>query len=309
VKKKVLVLGSANIDYVLRIPRFHAPGETLTGKDLITAFGGKGANQAVAARLLGAKASFVSKLGEDLQGKSYRRYLRRRGFDPRFLLQGKKTPTGVAVIEISPDGENRIIVSPGANGTLSPADLEKTAKAWQKVNVFVSQLEIPLETVRAGLEMAKKQGALTILNPAPAKPLPYKILSLVDFLVPNETETRLLTGKEIKKEEDLSKAGSELIKGGVGNVVITLGERGVFFKNRQEEIRMEAFKIKAVDTTASGDAFVGALAWGLAEGKSIEEGLIYAGAAGALTATRLGAQSSLPSRREVEGFLKKRRRS
>lgn len=305
-KKKILVLGSANIDLLLRIPRFHAPGETLAGEDLVTAFGGKGANQAVAAKLLGANVSFAAKLGDDPNGKSYRQYLLERGFDPRFLLHDKKTPTGAAVIEIGPGGENRIIVSPGANGTFSPGDLKKMADAWKKTEIFVAQLEIPLETVRTGLDLARRQGALTILNPAPARPLPSKILSLVDFLAPNEIETRLMTGREIKREEDLSKAAGEFLKRGVKNVVITLGERGVFFKNRFEEMRLEAFKIKAVDTTACGDAFVGALAWGLAEGRGIEEGLIFASACGALTATQLGAQPSLPSRREVEDFLRKR---
>jgi len=306
VKKKILVLGSANIDLLLRIPRFHAPGETLTGEDLITAFGGKGANQAVAAKLLGANVSFAAKFGDDPNGKSYSRYLCGKGFDPRFLLRDKKSPTGAAVIAIGPDGENRIIVSPGANGVVSPAALLRLANAWKEAEIFVSQLEIPLETVRAGLDLARRQGALTILNPAPARPLSSKILSLVDFLVPNEIETRLMTGREIKREEDLSKAAAEFLKKGVRNVVITLGERGVFFKNRLEEMRLEAFKIKAVDTTACGDAFVGALAWGLAEGKGIEEGLIFASACGALTATQLGAQPSLPSRREVEDFLRKR---
>jgi len=229
------------------------------------------------------------------------------GFKREFLLADPRSPTGIALIEIIPEGENRIIVSPGANRTLSSLHLKKASKVWEGARVFVAQLETPLETVQAGLEMARRKGVLTILNPAPGRPLSSRILANVDFLVPNETEAQEITGKRIKSGEDLPKAALELLRRGVKNVVITLGEKGVFFKNRYVEIRVEAFRVKPVDTTAAGDAFVGALAWGLAERREIEDVLIHANAAGALTATRLGAQPSLPTMAGVKKFLRNRK--
>jgi ribokinase len=302
---RILVMGSSNVDLILRVPRFHNPGETITGENLVTAFGGKGANQAIAARRLGGEVLFLTKLGNDSFGESYRKYLTGNGLPPRFLLQDKKLPTGVAAIELIPGGENRIIVSPGANGSLSVKDLQKHHAAWRRVGVFVVQLEIPVNTAQEGLLLARKNGSLTILNPAPAIPLPAKVLSLVDFLVPNEWEAQSLSGIKMKGKKDLPRIGQKLLDRGVKNVVITLGAQGLYFKNRNEEIWMDAFRVEAVDTTAAGDAFMGALAWGLAAEKSIGEALKMANAAGALAATRLGAQPSLPNRRELERFLGK----
>jgi ribokinase len=305
--KKILVIGSANVDFILRIPRFHKAGETILGEDAVAAFGGKGANQAMAAKRLGGAVDFLAALGDDAQGRAYRKYLIQNGFKAQFLLTERKKTTGMALIEIGPGGENRIVVSPGANRALSPLRLKKTGRVWERVSVLVVQLETPLETVRAALEAAKRKAIRTILNPAPARPLAPRVLSRVDFLVPNETEAQEITGVKIKGDEGLSRAASELLKRGAKNVIITLGGKGVYFKNRLQEIRVEAFPVKAVDTTAAGDAFVGTLAWGLAEGMDIEELLIRANAAGALTATRLGAQPSLPTRAEVARFLNVRR--
>ena len=302
-KGRILVLGSSNVDLILRIPRFHHPGETLTGENLVTAFGGKGANQAIAARRLGGEVVFLTKLGNDSFGESYREYLTQNGLPARFLLQDSKLPTGVALIELIPKGENRIIVSPGANGALSVKDLLKHQMLWKGVEVFVTQLETPLETVTKGLTMAKGKGSLTILNPAPAVPLPPKVLSLVDFLVPNEWEAQTLAGMKMKGKKDLPAMARRLLDKGPGNVVITLGAKGLYFQNRDEEIWMDAFRVKAVDSTAAGDAFMGALACGLAEGKPIREVLLWANAAGALATTKLGAQLSLPRRKEVERLL------
>ena len=167
--RRILVIGSANVDFILRIPRFHKAGETITGENLTTAFGGKGANQAIAVKRLGGEVTFLTAMGEDAHGRAYRKYLIRNGFKRKFLLTDPKMPTGIALIEVVPEGENRIIVSPGANRTLSPLHLKKAAKIWEGVRVFVAQLETPLETVQAGLEMARRRGILTILNPAPRK--------------------------------------------------------------------------------------------------------------------------------------------
>ena len=302
---RILVMGSSNVDLILRVPRFPNPGETITGENLVTAFGGKGANQAIAARRLGGEVLFLTKLGNDSFGQSYRRYLTKNGLPPRFLLQDKRLPTGVAIIELIPKGENRIIVSPGSNGSLSVKDLQKHHDAWRGVGVFVAQLETPVNTVKEGLLLARKNGSLTILNPAPAVLLPAKVLSLVDLLVPNEWEAQSLSGIKMKGKKDLPRIGQKLLDRGVKNVVITLGAQGLYFKNRNEEIWMDAFRVEAVDTTAAGDAFMGALSCGLAAEKSIQEALKMANAAGALAATRLGAQPSLPNRRELERFLGK----
>jgi ribokinase len=209
------------------------------------------------------------------------------------------------LIEVNPRGENRIIVSPGANGSLSRKDLQRFPQVWQSVSVFVAQLEIPLPTVKMALNLAKDHGVLTLLNPSPSIPLPPELLSLVDFLVPNELEAQSLTGIKMRGDHDLPKIAKRLLGGGVKNVVITLGPRGLFFKNMDEEFWMRAFRVKAVDTTAAGDAFMGALAVGLSKGKSLREVLRLASGAGALAITKLEAQPSLPSRKDLEKFLNK----
>jgi len=302
---KILVLGSSNVDFILRTPRFHNPGETITGESLVTAFGGKGANQAIAAKRLGGKVSFITKLGNDPYGESYRQYLIENALDLKYLLADKKLPTGVALIEINPKGENRIIVSPGANGALTGGDLKNLSSAWRGIGVLVTQLEIPLATVKTALKMAWKHEAITLLNPSPATFLPSDLFVSVDFLIPNEWEAQLLTGLKMKKKGDIPKIAGRLLRMGVKNVVITLGPKGLFFKNEREEIWMEAFRVKVVDTTAAGDAFMGGLACGLAEGHPIQEALKFANAAGALATTKLGAQPSLPSQQDLEWFLRK----
>lgn len=301
--KKILVVGSSNVDLVLRIPRFHRPGETITGENLVTVFGGKGANQAVAAKRLGGKVRFVTKIGNDHYGETYRDYLLEQGFDRKCILQDKKQPTGVAVIELNPKGENRIIVSPGANSCLTGKDVTRLGHPWKGVGVFVTQLEIPLATVQKSLRMAKDREAITLLNPSPVVSFPPGLLSLVDFLVPNEWEAQTLTGIRLKGGHDLAKVGKKLLAMGTRNVVITLGAKGLFFKNKETEIRMNAFKVRSVDSTSAGDAFMGGLACSLSEDMPIDATLRFASAAGALATTKLGAQPSLPSRAEVDALL------
>jgi ribokinase len=305
--QKILVMGSANVDFILKIPRFHKPGETIIGESFATAFGGKGANQAMAAKRLGGRTTLIAKLGEDPYGKSYYQYLIQNGFEREYLLVDEKTPTGIALIEVNSEGENRIIVSPGANGVLRPKELENFSPEFQETGVFVAQLETPIGAVLKGLKMAKRAGAVTVLNPAPANLIPWDLFRLVDYLSPNESEAENLSGVKIKKQRDIAVAATKLLDCGVKNVVITLGGKGAFFKNRENEIWAKAFGVQPVDTTAAGDAFMGAFACGLAEKKQIPEILEFANAAGALAATKLGAQPSLPSRREVEIFLKKKK--
>ncbi len=302
--KKILVLGSSNMDMIFRVSRFHQPGETISAENLIMAFGGKGANQAIAAKHLGGKVILLTKLGNDHYGRSYGRYLMENGLPKKWILKDDSLPTGIALIELDPSGENRIIVSPGSNSSLSVDDLRRCSPLFREIKVFVTQLEIPIETVRMGLKMAKRYGALTLLNPSPSRPLSTEILSLIDFLVPNELETQSLTGLRMRKDQDIPKMAARLLAMGVKNVVITLGHKGLYFKNQNKEIWMKAFKVKVVDTTAAGDAFMGALACGLAGEKPIPEALRFASAAGALATTKLGAQPSLPSRKEVETLVK-----
>jgi ribokinase len=301
--KKILVLGSSNVDLILRLPHFHQPGETILSENLVTIFGGKGANQAIASKRLGGKVIFMTKLGTDPYGDSYHHYLIKNGFDRKWILQDKELPTGMAFIELIPRGENRIIVSPGANRSLSASDLRKLAPIWTGVKVFVTQLEIPILTVLRGLKMAKDHGTLTLLNPSPVTQLPPDIFPSVDFIVPNEWEAQFLTGIKWKGERGIRKMAKTLLDMGVKNVVMTLGPRGLFFKNRNEEISMKPFGIDAVDTTAAGDAFMGALAYGLSENHPIREALRFANGAGALAATKLGAQPSLPFKKDLDNLL------
>lgn len=306
-RKKILVLGNSNVDFVFKIPRFHDPGETILAENLATVFGGKGANQAITAKRLGKNVHFITKVGNDLYGKSYRHYLIENGLDQKLILEDKKLPTGMAVIELTPKGENRIIAFLGANGSLSVNDLKRLERYWKGVDVFVTQLEIPFSTVEKGLKMAKEKGALTLLNPSPPVQLPSHVLSSVDFIVPNEVEAQLLTGIKWKGDREIRKMAEKFLDQGVKNVVITLGSKGLFFKNRSEEIWMNAFRVNVIDTTAAGDAFLGALASGLSENKPIREVLRFANGAGALATTKLGAQPSLPLRKALEVFLSRRR--
>jgi ribokinase len=307
-ERKILILGSCNVDLVLKIPRFHHPGETILAESQATFFGGKGANQAVASKRLGGNVCFITKVGNDLYGESYRQHLIKNGLNRRLILKDRKLPTGMAVIELTSEGENRIIAFPGANDSLSIKDLKRLQSRWRGVDVFVTQLEIPLATVEKGLRLAKYQGSLTLLNPSPSAQLSPYFLSLVDFIVPNEIEAQSLTGIKWKGDRDIRKMAVRLLEMGAKNAVITLGPKGLFFKNKNEEIWMDALRVKVTDTTAAGDAFLGALATSLVENKPIREALRFANAAGALATKKLGAQPSLPFRKDLEVFLSKFRR-
>lgn len=304
-RKEILVVGNSNIDFIFKVPRLHLPGETIIADQMITAFGGKGANQAITLKQLGAKVIFLTKIGNDPFGEKYRRYLIKKGINPKWILRDKASPTGMAIIELSSEGQNRIIVSPGANASLSLKDVEKIHLPWEKINLFLVQLEIPLETVIAFLKIAREKRIITLLNPSPAKKLSSRVLSMVDFLIPNEVEAEILSGMKIKRESDVRRIGSLLCELGSGNVAITLGEKGVFFKNQNEEIWMEAFKVDVIDTTAAGDAFLGAFAYGINEGWPIQKTLRFANASGALATTKLGAQPSLPNKKTLDDFISK----
>ena len=299
----VAVVGSLNMDLVARAPRIPQPGETIMGRDFHTLPGGKGANQAVAAARLGARVAMVGRVGNDAFARLLLDNLAAAGVDHTSVIQDSGAATGVALIVVDAAGQNSIVVASGANMRLSPADVEAAETAIASADVLLLQLETPLETVTRAAQIAHAHGVTVILNPAPAQPLPPALLSLVDVLVLNESETALLTGLPIDSRPRVEAAAEALRESGVGVVILTLGERGALLAQAGGTQAFPAFTVTVVDTTAAGDAFMGGLAVALAEGQSLAEGTRWGNAAGALATTQLGAQPSLPTRRAVEKLL------
>jgi ribokinase len=300
---KIVVLGSLNMDLIIRMPRLPALGETVLGGDLVTALGGKGANQAVAAARLGGEVAMIGRVGADAYGQAQRAALREAGIDVRWLLSDPKTPTGVAFILLDEAGQNSIVVIPGANHCVSPDDVLAAQAALEGAPCLVMQLETPLDTVVEAASLAAQKGVRVVLNPAPAQPLPASLLSKVDTLVLNETEAGLLTSLSVEGDDAVQQAGRRLLELGPRCVVLTLGGRGAFWITPQRSGFVPVFKVQVVDTTAAGDAFVGAFAVALAEGMPEDTAARFACASGALATTRLGAQPSLPTRVEVAVLL------
>lgn len=299
----VVILGGINMDLVLRTPRLPAPGETIIGHGFLTAPGGKGSNQAVAAARLGVPAALIGRVGADDFGRALRRSLTDAGVDTRFVTEDPEAATGIASIWVEDGGQNSIVAALGANLRVTRAEIDAAAQAIQTASVFVAQLEVPLDAVQYALQIAHAAGVTTLLNPAPACPLPSEVLALTDALLPNETEAALLTGVAVRSTADAETAARLLRGVGARRVIVTLGEGGALWLEGETARHIHPFKVQAVDTTAAGDAFVGALAAALAQGKSWTAGLREASAAGALAATKMGAQPSLPTRAELDAFL------
>jgi ribokinase len=300
---RVAVAGSLNMDLIARAPRIPQPGETILGSDFSTAPGGKGANQAVAAARLRAQVSMVGRVGRDAFAQNLLASLAAAGVDHRHVIQDAQTATGVALIMVDDGGQNSIVVAPGANARLSPADVEAARATIATADVLLLQLESPLEAVARAAELAHAHGVTVILNPAPACELPAELLAQVDVLVPNESETAILTGLPAGSQVEVQAAA--LLELGVGAALLTLGERGALLARPEGTEHVPAFRVTPVDTTAAGDAFVGGFAAALAEGRSPVEAVRWGCAAGALATTKLGAQPSLPTHQEVEALLKK----
>jgi ribokinase len=281
------------------------PGETVLGRGFNTFPGGKGANQAIAAARQGAAVTFVGCIGNDSFGAELLNGLKVEHVETRNVLVCEDIPSGVALITLDSSGQNSIVVASGANNHLTPRHIQEKADVFSDADVLLLQLETPLDTVLVAAQAAKERGVLVVLNPAPAQPLPDKLLNLVDVLVPNESETALLTGLPIHTLEQIQAAARNLIAQGIGNVVITLGNRGALLvqKGVSGGVHIPAFPVKVVDTTAAGDSFVGALAASLAEGLRMEKAVLRGCAAGALAATCLGAQPSVPTRKAVDEIL------
>jgi len=303
VARPIVVVGSANTDLIARCERLPGPGETLLGGEFSRASGGKGANQAVAAALLGGRVRFVARLGRDALGARLLRELRGRGVDVSKVTKDRILPSGVALILVGSGGENSIVVASGANGALSVADVRAAAGAIKRAGVLVLQLETPLESVLEAARLARAAGVTVILNPAPARELPHELLRCVDLLTPNEHEASLLTGLRITGAVSAAKAARRLRELGVGTVVVTLGAKGVYVSSPGLEGAIPGFKVKAVDSTAAGDVFNGALAACLARGEGLRDALRFSQAAAAISVTRPGAQPSIPSLAEVRTWL------
>ncbi len=300
---RIVVVGSSNTDMVVATERIPAPGETVMGGDFAMVGGGKGANQAIAAARLGADVTFVARIGSDVFGDRALQAFRDEGMCVDFVTRDAQAPSGVALILVDRSGENVIAVAPGANGQLLPEHVNAAEAAFRGADAVLLQLEIPVESVSTAAALAKSCGARVILNPAPASALPPDLLSIVDVLTPNETEAALLSGCD----GDPGTLASRLLKIGPRCVVMTLGSSGALVATPDASKHVPAPRVDAVDSTAAGDAFNGALAVGLCEGMDLEAAVRFAVKAAAISVTRRGAQPSLPSRDEVEAFAESAR--
>jgi len=301
---KIAVVGSLNMDLVVRVPHMPIPGETVIGSDFRTIPGGKGANQAVAATRLGAEVTMIGRVGDDDFGRAQLRNLGELGVDTTHVIVDPEAATGIALITLDASGQNSIVLASGANMRLTREDINAAQDAIVQSDVLVLQLESPLEVVAYAIDVAHAEGVKVILNPAPAQPLAKETLAKLDYLIPNESETALLTGIEVADINSAREAAQHLRGEGVGTVILTLGERGAFLASAEESVHIPGYEAEVVDTTAAGDAFVGGFAVAVAEGRGLVEAVRYANAAGALAVTRLGAQPSLPTRQEVEEFMR-----
>jgi len=298
----IVVVGSLNVDLVVRSPRFPKPGETIRGDDLATIPGGKGANQAVAAARLGGQVAMLGCVGADAFGSMLIENLKQNHVDTRRVLRDGSAATGTAIIVVDANGENSIILSPGANGKIKKGDIEPAV--LQGARVLLLQFEIPMEAVVHAARLAKERRVKVIVNPAPARDMPDELLKCADYLLPNETELALLTGKDTKDKASLEAAAQLLVKRGAKNVIVTLGARGALITTRLSKKYVPTYKVKPVDTTGAGDAFIGGLAFALVRRQSLQDAVQYGCACGALATTKFGAQPSLPTADEVRKLMR-----
>jgi len=292
------------MDLVVKSPRIPAVGETILGEDFIMTPGGKGANQAVAAAKLGADVYFIAKLGDDVFAEQSLNNFKKEGVNTKYVMQTEEAPSGVALITVDDAGNNVIVVAPGANQMLSPDDVKKAESDITSSGALVAQLEVPLETVEFAAKLANNCGVLFILDPAPAQKLRPELLKMVDVLTPNETEAQILTGIEVTNEDSARTAAKKLLECGVKSVILTMGAKGFLLANDDRMESVPAVKVDAVDATAAGDAFTGSLAVGLAQGKTLPDAALFANYVAALSVTKLGAQSSMPTKEDVERFVR-----
>ena len=295
----ILVVGGLNMDLVIQTPRYPEYGENLIGSDFNTYPGGKGANQAVAAARLGASVKLVGRVGTDAFGDTLLQTVTQSGVETSYIRRDAQAATGVAVIIVDSRGQNTIVVAHGANDHLTPEDVSAAEEAFKQASVLVLQFEIPLPTTARAIQLARDHGARVVLNPGPARIVDAAFLSKVDYLIPNQNELATLTGVT-----SISEAANALSSWGVKQVVVTLGSEGVLVVKDDREVTLPAHHVQVVDTTAAGDSFVGAFAVALNEGLPTRQAAAWANAAGALAVTKAGAQPSLPTRAELNAFIK-----
>jgi ribokinase len=300
---KLAVLGSINADHILNLAHFPRPGETVIGKQYQVAFGGKGANQAVAAGRAGADIAFIACVGADDIGERIRQQLQQDRIDTAPVETVAEEATGVAMIFVNGEGENNIGIYSGANAALTPACVARHQQVIADADALLMQLESPLESVLAAAKIAKAQQTQVILNPAPATQLSDELLALIDIITPNETEAEILTGIAVKSDEDAARAAAALHAKGIQTVLITLGRRGVWLSEQGDGVRIPGFSVQAVDTIAAGDTFNGAFITARLEGVAMHDAVRFAHAAAAIAVTRPGAQPSVPWRTEIDAFL------
>jgi len=300
---KLVVLGSVNADHVLQVASFPRPGETLLGHSYAVIPGGKGANQAVAAARLGADIAFIACVGDDIFGDNMITEFARDGINTQAVMVEQDTPTGIAMIQVAATGENSICISAEANACLTPERLAPHHDLIAQADTLLMQLETPIATITQAAKIAKQAGTRVVLNPAPAQPLSDELLSVVDLITPNETEAELLTGIKVIDMVSAQVAADVLHDKGIAEVMITLGSQGVWISEAGESKQVKGFRVEAVDTTAAGDTFNGGLLAGLQAGLVLAEAIRFAHAAAAISVTRVGAQTSIPTKTEVEAFL------
>jgi len=296
--KRIFVVGSSNTDMVVKSAQLPRPGETILGGVFLMNAGGKGANQAVAAARLGGDVTFVAKVGKDIFGAQSLEGFKKEGIQTQYVLVDEINPSGTALIMVNEEGENCIVVAPGANAALRPADLERVEEL-KEAAVILMQLEIPLETIEAAKRIAVGNHRRVMINPAPAQALSDELLTGLFLITPNESEAELLTGIAVTDMESATRSADFFLNKGVENVVITMGKQGAYFKNGSTSFMVPAPAVKAVDTTAAGDTFSGALTVAITEGMDWEQAIRFAVKAASLSVTRMGAQASVPFRSEI----------
>lgn len=302
-KPSIVIVGSSNTDMVIKADHLPAPGETILGGAFFMTQGGKGANQAVAAARLNGQITFIAKVGTDVFGRQSVQLYKEDGIDTSYITTDENSPSGVALITVDENGENCIAVAPGANGTLNVDDISKAQEVLANASIILMQLEIPLVTVEYVANLAESTNVKLVLNPAPARTLSDDILSKVSIITPNKKEAEMLTGIKITDNESAKEAAKILAGKGIETIIITMGGEGaLIFHNNTYEV-VPASKVKAVDTTAAGDVFNGALVVAISEGNDMTQAVRFANSAAAISVTRLGAQSSAPRRDEVEALI------
>ena len=296
---KIVVIGSTNTDMVVKSRKIPSPGETILGGTFMMNPGGKGANQAVAAARLNGNVTFVTKMGNDLFGEQAKHIFDFEGIDSRYIVNDPKNPSGIALIMVDQNGENCIVVAPGSNGTLSAYDIAEDVYGDDPSDVFLMQLEVPVSTIEFVAQKVSERGNRVILNPAPARQLSDDLLNCVDIITPNEVEAEILTGIKVVDAASAEEAADKLMSTGVKNVIITMGAAGAFLHTDKVSKLIPVVPVRAVDTTAAGDVFNGALAVAISEGKDLEEAVVFANKAASISVTRMGAQASAPYRKEI----------